>query len=256
MSFWGYDTSNTNNYEPYFTSSWAHPPTCLPVLLLGGRFTQMLPPLAKWKSASACLGTPFRHVGGKQSGGGCTMCLTTLCPRFWQCLQRGTEKEPINYTPRNDLVAAGELSCDSHHVQQGSLWDSYSWAWKNAKAFRKRFVHSFNTANRAREVSGLMASKVHQHTYCERKQPREHLQKTSGGQPDAEQIFAEQLLDSDLEGPRSLARLGLASLEFRLLQPWRLSWTPEVSGSGPLWEFGGGLGVSVRFQRLGFRLGI
>jgi len=56
---------------------------------------------------------------------------------FWACLQKGTEKEPINYTPRNDL----------------------------AKAFRKRFVHSFNTANKAREVADMMLNKYSQSSF-------------------------------------------------------------------------------------------
>ncbi|CAE7412152.1 unnamed protein product [Symbiodinium microadriaticum] len=56
---------------------------------------------------------------------------------FWACLQKGTEKEPINYTPRNDLV----------------------------QAFRKRFVHSFNTANKAREVANMMLNKYSQSSF-------------------------------------------------------------------------------------------
>ncbi|CAE7813357.1 unnamed protein product [Symbiodinium sp. CCMP2456] len=56
---------------------------------------------------------------------------------FWACLQKGTEKEPINYTPRNDLV----------------------------QAFRKRFVHSFNTANKAREVADMMLNKYSQSSF-------------------------------------------------------------------------------------------
>ena len=27
-------------------------------------------------------------------------------PRFWKCLQEGTDKPPINYKPKNDLVKA------------------------------------------------------------------------------------------------------------------------------------------------------
>jgi len=50
---------------------------------------------------------------------------------FWQCLQRGTEKPPINYKPKNDLV----------------------------QAFKTRFVHSFNTANKATEVARMMLDK-------------------------------------------------------------------------------------------------
>ena len=43
------------------------------------------------------------------SAGTCTSCERHHWPRprFWACLQKGTEKEPINYTPRNDLAKAG-----------------------------------------------------------------------------------------------------------------------------------------------------
>lgn len=50
---------------------------------------------------------------------------------FWKCLQQGTDRPPINYKPKNDLV----------------------------KAFRERFVHSFNTANKAEEVARMMLDK-------------------------------------------------------------------------------------------------
>lgn len=46
---------------------------------------------------------------------------------FWKCLQEGPEKAPTNYKPKNDLV----------------------------KAFRQRFVNSFNTANTHKEVKDM-----------------------------------------------------------------------------------------------------
>jgi len=50
---------------------------------------------------------------------------------FWHCLQKGTEHPPTNYKPKNDLV----------------------------KAFRERFVNSFNTQSQAQEVSKLFFDK-------------------------------------------------------------------------------------------------